>query len=139
MNYDTNKENLSREIVALLIKLARKDGQLDEKEFSFILQVCAAMDISAEEMREIQLNLDAYQFRPPQNEQERMTVLYYLLFCMKIDRQVTEEEKKLVQKMGFRLGFRQQMTDDLILSVQNHIEGKLPENELLQKLQKYMN
>ena len=139
MNHETNKENLSREIIALLLKLARKDGALDEKEFTFILQVCATLEISAEELREIQLNIDDYDFNPPRNEQERMTVLYYLLFCMKIDKTVTPEEKKLVQKMGFRLGFRQALTDDLILTIQNHTAEKMPENELLKNLQKYMN
>ncbi len=139
MDHRTNKEKLSREIVALLLKLARKDDNFDEKEFAFILQVCSAMDITPEEMRHIQMNLEIYEFSPPKNEQERMTVLYYLLFCMKIDQEVSEEEIILVQKMGFRLGFRQQLTDDLITSVKNHTEDKMPEDELIRNLQKYLN
>ena len=135
----TNKENLSRQIIALLLKLARKDGKFDEKEFSFILQVCATMNISPEEMRDIQLNLDDYHFSPPKTEQERMTVLYYLLFCMKSDEKVTSEEIKLVQRMGFKLGFRQQLTDDLIRTVQSHADKRIPPELLLESLQKYMN
>jgi uncharacterized tellurite resistance protein B-like protein len=136
---NTNKENLSREIIALLLKLSRKDGKFDEREFSFILQVCNAMNISAEEMREIQLDLDQYHFSAPKNEEERMTVLYYLLFCMKSDHDVSAEEIKLVQKMGFKLGFREQLTDDLIRTVQEHSDRKLPPEKLLINLQKYMN
>lgn len=135
----TNKDKLSREIVALLLKLAKKDGKFDEREFSFILQVCSSLGISAEEMREIQLRLDNYQFNAPKNEGERMTVLYYLLFCMKSDHVVAEEEVKLVQKMGFKLGFREQLTDDLIRTVRKHSDRKLPPELLLQDLQKYMN
>lgn len=137
--HSTNRENLSREIIALLLKLSRKDGQFDEKEFSFILQVCSAMGVAPEEMREIQISLDQYHFSAPKNEEERMTVLYYLLFCMKSDHQVSHEEIKLVQKMGFKLGFRAQLTDDLIRTVQEHSDRKLPPEKLLENLQKYMN
>lgn len=139
MKHGTNKEKLSREIIALLLKIARKDGDFDEKEFAFILQVAATMDITPEELRNIHLNLDIYSFTPPSNEEERMTVLYYLLFCMKIDNKVNEEEVRLVQRMGFKLGFRQQLTDDLIRSVKQHAEQKLPEDELIKNLKKYMN
>ncbi|GLR15716.1 TerB family tellurite resistance protein [Portibacter lacus] len=136
---ETNKEHLSREIVALLLKLARKDGAFDEREFSFILQVASTLGISPEEMRTIQIEIDQYTFTPPKTEKERMTILYYLLFCMKSDQEVTSEEIILVQKMGFKLGFRQQLTDDLISSVKEHSDRKLPPEVLLRNLQKYMN
>ena len=135
----TNKENISREIIALMLKLAKHDKYYDEQEFYYILQVSHAMGLSAEEMRDIQLNLDNYGFKPPTTESERMTVLYYLLFCMKSDHQVKEEEIKLVQKMGFRLGFREQLTDDLIRTVSSHADKKLPPELLLESLKKYLN
>jgi uncharacterized membrane protein YebE (DUF533 family) len=135
----TNKENISREIIALMLKLAKRDDHYDEKEFYYILQVSHAMGLSAEEMRDIQMNLEHYEFNPPTNESERMTVLYYLLFCMKSDNIVKEEEIKLVQKMGFRLGFREQLTDDLIRTVSTHADKKLPPELLLDSLKKYLN
>jgi len=135
----TNRDNLSREIIALLLKLARKDGHFDEREFSFIVQVCKSLGVPMEEMREIQLKIDDYSFSAPKTEEERMTVLYYLLFCMKSDHVVSEEEIKLIQKMGFKLGFREQLTDDLIRTVQQHSDQKLPPDLLLKSLQKYMN
>lgn len=137
--YNTNKENLSRELIALMLKLARKDDYFDEKEFYYILQVANAMEVSAEELRRIQLSVDEYEFNPPKNEQERMTILYYLLFCMKSDGLVKEEEVRLVQKIGFKLGFRQQLTDDLIQTVKKHTTKKLPPEELLASLKKYLN
>ena len=134
-----NKENLSREIIALMLKLARKDDYFDEKEFYYILQVANAMDISPEELRRIQLSVEEYDFVPPQNEQERMTILYYLLFCMRSDGTVKPEEVRLVQRIGFKLGFRQQLTDDLIQTVKTHANNKLPPEELLHSLKKYLN
>lgn len=136
---NTNKENLSREIVALMLKLARTDEYFDEKEFYYILQVANAMDISPEELRRIQLSVDEYDFIAPENEQERMTILYYLLFCMKSDGTVKPEEVRLVQRIGFKLGFRQQLTDDLIQTVKRHASKKLPPEELLHSLKKYLN
>ncbi len=135
----SNKEKLGREIIALMLKLAKKDQYYDEKEFVYILQVSNYMGISSEEMRDIQLNLNKYNFTPPKTESERMTVLYYLLFCMKSDGKVTDEEVRLVQKIGFRLGFREQLTEDLIQSVKMHADKKLPPEQLLDNLRKYLN
>ena len=135
----TNKENKAREIIALMLRLAKEDQNFHEKEFYYILQVADSMGISPEEIREIQLNLNNYNFDPPKNESERMTVLYYLLFCMKSDREVTKEEIKLVQRVGFRLGFREQLTDDLIRTIIDHSNKSLPPEGLLDNLKKYMN
>ncbi len=137
--YNTNKEDISREIIALMLQLARKDDYFDEKEFYYILQIAEAMNISPDEMRRIQMSLDDFDFSPPSNEQERMTILYYMLFCMKSDGVVKDEEIRLVQKIGFRLGFRQQLTDDLILTVKKYADTKLPPEEMLASLKKYLN
>ena len=134
-----NKEKLGRELVALLLRLSKRDKYFDEKEFVYIIQVSNAMGITIEEIKHIQSNLDLYEFNPPTNESERMTVLYYLLFCMKSDGVVKDEEVLLVQKIGFRLGFRQQLTDDLIQTVKNHASDKLPPEKLLANVKKYMN
>lgn len=135
----TNKENKGREIIALMLKMATKDDQFDEKEFSFILQVSSAMNISIEEIHEIMLNLDDFTFTPPHDEAERMTILYYLLFSMKSDGKVKQKEVRLIQKLGFRLGFRQELTNDLIQQVKMHAKRKLPAESLLERLRIYMN
>ena len=139
MMHGTNKENISREVIALLLKMARHDGHFDEKEFVFILQVGNALDISPDEMRDIQLNLDNFYFRPPKDESERMTILYYLLFCMKADGQIRKKEMDMINRIGFKLGFRQDLTNDLIVAVKNNGKKKLPPDLLLENIRTYMN
>lgn len=137
--YGTNKENISREVIALLLKMARHDGHFDEKEFVFILQVGNALNVSPDEMRDIQMNLDSFSFQPPKDESERMTILYYLLFCMKSDGKIRKKEIDMITRIGFKLGFRQDLTNDLIIAVKNHGKNKLPPDLLLENIKIYMN
>lgn len=138
MNY-ANKENLNRELIALMLKLARRDNSFDEREFNYIAQVSRALNLPFEEIRDIQLNLDEFDFNPPSEEAERMTILYHLLFCMKSDGIVKPEEINLVKHLGFRLGVRPELTDDLICTVKKYEKSKLPPDLLLNSLRKYMN
>jgi uncharacterized tellurite resistance protein B-like protein len=137
--YGTNKENISREVIALLLKMARHDGHFDEKEFVFILQVGYALNVSPDEMREIQMNLDSFSFQPPKDESERMTILYYLLFCMKSDGKIRQKEIEMITRIAFKLGFRQDLTNDLIIAVKNYGRKKLPPDLLLENIKTYMN
>ena len=68
-----------------------------------------------------------------------MAVLYDLLFLMKIDGDVAEEEKELVLELGVRLGFRISMIEEFIQTISNYIGQTVPPNALLDIIRKYMN
>ena len=68
-----------------------------------------------------------------------MTILYYLLFTMAVDGQIHEEEEKLCYELGLRLGFRENMTRDLINVMKRFLNKKLPQEALLKEIRKYLN
>ncbi len=90
-------------------------------------------------VREIAQSTVEYKLNPPTDEQSRMTILYYLLFLLDLDGDVTEEEEKLVQEFGFRLGFHTTLTRDLIGLIKRYAYTGVPPHKMLEKIKSYLN
>lgn len=132
-------ERVRNELIALLFKMVRSDHTIDQKEWAYILQVADSLGLNEGEVHEILSNKDTYVLHPPKSERERMTILYYLLFLMKIDGKIDQREKDLIREYGFKLGFRTAMTDEMILLIQDHAQKKFDPEMLLDKIRKYSN
>lgn len=132
-------DGLKRAILALLVQLSEADGVVDLKEFTYIIKVANQLGLREEDVRAITQSNDDFRFSPPADEQSRMTILYYLLFLMDVDGAVTDEEEKLVQEFGFRLGFHTTLTRDLIGLIKNYSNTGVPPHKMLDKIKSYMN
>ncbi len=139
--FGDNKEEKEhrKAIVALLMKMATVDGQVEVIEQQFIGNVARQIGLTEEDINAINANPEQYPVSPPPPEQERMTILYYLLFTMTVDGKVHEAEEKLCYQVGLRLGFNEYMTRDLINVLKKFLNKKLPKEALLNEIKKYMN
>lgn len=135
---ETNVQ-LKKSIVALLLRLQEADTEKHIREFAYIHKVAAHLGLSAEEVVDIERNLSSYPLKPPADEKERMTILYYLLFLMDIDGKVSREEEDLVKEFGLRLGFRMGLTTELINEIKRHATTRIPPNTLIEHIRKYLN
>ena len=79
------------------------------------------------------------QSKLPNDEIERMIILYYLLFMMQIDGIITTEEENLVKDLGHHLGFRIEMVANLIQVIKSHEQITSPSEALLDKIKAYLN
>jgi RAB protein geranylgeranyltransferase component A len=68
-----------------------------------------------------------------------MTILYYLLFMMRVDGVIDQQEEQLVHEAGFRLGFNEKMVDDLIHVMKTYLNKEIPPEVMLQQIKKYLN
>jgi hypothetical protein len=136
--FDT-REDLKRSIIALLLRLQASDTNKHIREFAYIHKVATHLGLSAEDVRDVENSLDHYPLRPPAGEKERMTILYYLLFLMEIDGEVTPEEEDVVKEFGLRLGFRMGLTSELIAVVKHYAKTQIPPDALLERIKKYLN
>lgn len=136
---EEKKIKLRQSIIALLYRLSGADKQVGEDELSYIVKVGEAIGVGKEEIGAIILNRDSFELDPPKNEQDRMTILYYLLFLMKADHNISEGEINLVREFAFKLGFRSAMTDEMINIVQDHVDKNLTPEQLLSTIRKYNN
>lgn len=131
--------DLKRSTLALLVQMSNSDDQFSAIEQQYIIYVAKELGVPISEVEAIQTQPEAYDLKPPQGEQERMMILYYLLFTMRIDGKIEEGEEHLLYKAALRLGFNHQMISDLITVVKKHPKGNLPPNSLLREIKKYMN
>lgn len=125
--------------ILTLLMLAEADDRDHVNEIKFINNVAGRIGLSELDVREIDKHPERLIFSLPESEEDRMTVLYDLLFLMKIDGDVAEEEKELVRELGVRLGFRILMVEEFIQTMAKYVGQQVPANALLDIIRKYMN
>lgn len=130
---------LSKNLVALLFKLSHEDSGTGNIERNYIIYVAGELGIDLHQVEEIEKDYLNYEMEVPENEMQRMTILYYLLFLIKIDSQVSEKEIKLVKEFGFKLGFRSRLVDELTALMKEYEGERVPQEAMLEKIRKYHN
>ena len=125
--------------ILTLLMLAEADGRDHENERRFINNVAKRLGMTEVDVEEIDKHPERLTFSLPNSEMDRMTVLYDLLFLMKIDGEVAEEEVELVRELGTRLGFRIGMVNEFIQTITEYVGREVPDNALLDIIRKYMN
>jgi len=130
---------LSKNLIALLFKLSKKDQGTGSVERSYIDYVANQLGVEDYQVKEIEAEYEKFDMQIPENEMQRMSILYYLLFLIKIDSDVSEKEIKLVKEFGFKLGFRARLVDELTSLMKEHEGGKVPQEAMLEKIKKYQN
>lgn len=126
-------------IIGLLIKLSAADTKFDNKEIAFIKEVSERIGISDDEFNDILNAPEDFILEVPKTEQERMSILYYLLFLMKIDSKAAKTESQMVRQLGVALGFRDSMVDEMVNVIVAHENKYVPPYALLKKIIKYSN
>jgi len=127
------------ELISLLVQISKSDKQFDDFEFSYILQVGSAIGLDQLQIEEAIRSNSQTKLSIPKTEQERMNILYYMLFLMKIDKSVNEKEIELIHHYGFKLGFSKAMLDDFILVITEHAEDRVPTEKMISIIRKYQN
>ncbi len=129
----------AQELLHILYNLCVSDGDISREEVSFISGIAkeiGAGHLSLDEIKNLKLGLSP---EYPKEERDRMTILYYLLFLMKADKHIAEEEKKTIQHFGFKLGFSELLVDEMIEIIENNKNSKVPPDELLQIIIRHNN
>lgn len=126
-------------LIATLIKLSKSDHYFDQFELTYILKVGAHLGLDNELVEQMINQNNNTDIEIPEKEQDRMTLLYYMLFLMKIDTIVTDEEKDMIHHYGFKFGFSKPMMDEFISVIEAHKFRKVPPEKMIQIITKYQN
>lgn len=127
------------QIIKTLVEMSVSDGDFVKSEIAYLIRVGENIGLDRSLFNEIIKNRNNIEFAPPESEEERMEFLYYVLFMMKVDKKITEEERILMYKIGFRLGFGELLLTDLIKVMEQYIDEKVPAQALLKRVKKYLN
>ena len=141
MDFGSNEEKMAMKqyIVSLLIKQAIADNDFSNIEKKYLAYASRKLGLDNTQIAAIRQDPDAFTIAPPPDESMRMTIMYYLLFMMRADGQVEQEEEVLCHKVGFQLGFRQEMVTNLIGLMKEYLRDDIPPNGMLEKIKPYLN
>ena len=136
--YENNIEN-RKAIIALLYKMVISDGHIAEIEKQYLKDIGRGIGLDPFMVDEVVKNHDQYELKSPPDEKTRMTILYYLLFMLRVDGRVDEREQKLLHEAGFRLGFNENMTTDLLGVMKQYAKEELPPDAMVDQVKKHLN
>ena len=132
-------ERAKHELIAMMFKMAKSDARLTDQELQFVFDMAEKMGVPSGHVEGIYSNLSAYKLHPPKTERERMTILYQLLFMMKIDNNISEDENRFVHEVALKLGFRSEMIADMVKLMREHLTSSVPVDQMLDNIRKYLN
>lgn len=133
-----NKEQQSAQVIKALKLLCFADDKVNENELKFILEVGRMHGMNAEQVMAY-LKEENIQLILPADEQERMTIMYYLIFLMKADHEINDSEEEAIKHFGLKLGFREELMNDFIHLAKKYLGQNIPPSEMLEKIKKYLN
>ena len=128
-----------KSIIALLYKIAKSGNHISNIEKLYLRDIAHSMGLDEHSVEEVLANPDNYPLETPADERERMTILYYLLFMMRVDGKIEINEENLIYETSFRLGFNEKMTQDLIGVMKTYLNEEIPPNVILEQIRKYLN
>ena len=139
--FDDFQNNIEqrKSIIALLYRMASTDKKISPIEKRYLNDIATNIGLDTFSVEEILKNPNQYKLETPPDEGGRMKILYYLLFMMKVDGVINEQEEKLIYEAGFRLGFNQLLTTDLIRVMKTYLNDDVPPEAMLEQIRKYMN
>ncbi len=129
---------LKKSIIILLAKLSKVDDVLTPSELKFLHDIGRSFEFSSTLVDSLIEN-NKEETIIPTAEKERMTILYYLLFLMKIDGDVNQKEENMIYHYGFKLGFNQGLIGEMLDIMKKYIGQDVPPSELINTIKKYLN
>ena len=123
----------------LLIALTNADKHKTINEQKFIEDIATQLGISQDELNTLQQSFKYFKIEIPTSEADRMSILYQLLFLMRIDANIAENEKEVIRNIAIRFGIHPDLTEDLINIMITHLQKNIPIEEMLSNIKKYMN
>ena len=141
MEFGTFEEELAMKsyIISLLVKQATADGKIASQEKGYLNYPSKALKLEEDEVKQIIQAPDSFNISPPPNEDKRLTILYYLLFMMRADKNIDVKEEQLCFNIGFQMGFRQEMVSNLIGVMKEYLVEDIPPQAMLNKIKPYLN
>ena len=126
-------------IISMIVQEAQADQGFSILEKKYLAFAAKTLGLSVTAVAAIRIDPAAYEMAPPPNEQERMNVLYFLLFMMRADNSISKQEETMCHHIGFRLGFRREMISDLINVMRECLDKEIPPNAMVERIKAYLN
>ena len=109
-----------------LINLASIDGEIAERERSYILNIGHANEIKPSEILPLFTSTHEEIIPSGMTNDQKFKYIFSLVQLMKIDERMYREEIKYCSKVAAKLGYKEQVMFDLML----HVSASMAEEEV---------
>lgn len=134
---NSNDENQRNSLFAQLIRLAQTDGEVNFKEFQFLLTLAQQMGMDKDELKKLfEEHID---FHPPKIEYERIVQFQRLILMMNVDLEIDEKEMEYIRDLGFRMGLHPFAIEEIMRVMHNYPNKVVPPEKLIQIFSTYHN
>ncbi|HRO07720.1 MAG TPA: hypothetical protein PK047_02575 [Saprospiraceae bacterium] len=134
------EEEKNQILLKLIVHISKADGNMEQAEFAYLVNLCNTLQIDTEYIRTfVHLNDAEINEILPNDEEDRIRILYHALFMMNADNLVDAREEMHVYKLGFKLGFSEVMVREFIELMKHHTLDDLPHESMLNIIRKYNN
>jgi len=137
--YSSYDINIKKSYLLMLIKIEEADKKIDVNEEAFISFIAGKLGLTDEDIKDIRQNPGKFEFKLPDNIGDRLRIFYSLLYMMGIDGEIDKSEKEMCRKLGFRLCINPILMDDLIDIMVDNLNKRIPEDQMLEAVKKYLN
>lgn len=135
---DSSDSYKKRSILSILVKMAKADGTVSAKEYRYLSILAERFGLHDEALSTL-MTTPIDDPLLPSSEQNRMTIMFYLLLLLKSDHNFPASEERMIYHYGFKLGFRESLVRDFVTVIKQYRATALPPNKLIEVVKKYLN
>ena len=128
---------MSQKQISLLINLAARDGNIDQKELNLIYSIGSSHGLSKEEIKVLVDNPKEIKDLDDLAEEDRFDCLYNLVHLMKVDGQIFDEEISYCMSMAKKLRYPLEAVMELYSLVHANVKLTREINTLKSKYSKH--
>lgn len=140
MNWDhLDQKSLNEHLIRALAKVSLVDDFLSRDELSYIIKVGRSLGIDSESITHLCKEASDTDLPVPKAERDRMGIIYYLIFAIHSDGEVTKEEENIIYHFGLKLGFNHLMITDFLDKIKANLLDRDQPVNLLDEVKKYLN
>jgi hypothetical protein len=135
MNKDPKKSRLS--LLSDLIRLAKADGEVQNIEFDFMLQMAIQLGVTTEEFKSLfEKYIDEV---PPKLESDRIIQFHRLVLLMNVDEEAEIQEIEYIKQAGIKMGLNPLATNHILKIMCDYPKRIIPTQKLIEIFKLYHN
>ena len=118
--FRNNHQNDTDQYLQMLIKVAKADGLIDEKEYRFIQELGVKFDKTPGEVDAL-LNIDIETIAAPSG-QDKLRLIFDLICIMMVDKEIDDSEMDICTTMAMKSGFEPELVKDIVYRIGRETE-----------------
>jgi uncharacterized tellurite resistance protein B-like protein len=100
-----------------LLAVACADGKFEQSEIDLFLQIGKRIGITEDELRRVIQNPGSVKLTAPDNDTDRIALLYDMVLMMMVNGDIDENEVLYCKNTAIRLGFNHKVIDVMVTKV----------------------